>query len=74
MLHELDLGLLDLLGHRCLFDNLVGQEFLVVQVTEVNVEPDDLEAKGDGRGCPEPDLYFISFCHISSSRKEGRTK
>jgi hypothetical protein len=53
---RLDLGLLGLLGDRCLFDDFIGQEFLVVQVTEVNVEPDGLNNEGDGRGSPEPDL------------------
>ena len=56
MFQRLDLGLLDLLGDRRLFDDFIGQEVLVVQVTEVNVEPDSLNNEGDDRGSPEPDL------------------
>lgn len=61
---RLDLGLLDLLGDRSLLNDLIGQEFLVVQVTEVNVEPDGLNNEGDDRGSPEPDLVYVSHCLI----------
>lgn len=56
MFQRLDLGLLDLLGDRRHFGDFIGQEFLVVQVTEVNVQPDGLNNEGDDRGSPEPDL------------------
>jgi hypothetical protein len=55
---DLNLGLLDLLGNGSLLNDLIGQEFLGVQMTEINIEPDSLKNKSDSRGSPEPDLWI----------------